>query len=192
MCPPMGDLARNPGMCPNWELNQQPCRLQAGTQSTEPHQPGQGKNVLKWMCPIICLNLLNQENKQKQPLTVFLLRKSGYFIFTSSLFNLWLRFFTIANIVFCSFVNIDCINPQSDRHHNGTDKNGNQINYSRGKCCLSVLSLTPKLQCDPKTSTIVYCLSFVMLQKAVDYLGRASKAIKKIPYVKLHFPDRTN
>lgn len=24
-----------------------------------------------------------------------------------------------------------------------------------------------------------------MLQKAVDYLGRASKAIKKIPYVKL-------
>ena len=34
-----GDLARNPGMCPNWELNQQPSDSQAGTQSTEPHQP---------------------------------------------------------------------------------------------------------------------------------------------------------
>ena len=38
--PPNGDLARNPGMCPDWELNQQPFGLQAGTQSTEPHQPG--------------------------------------------------------------------------------------------------------------------------------------------------------
>ena len=30
----------NPGMCSDWESNQQPFRLQAGTQSTEPHQPG--------------------------------------------------------------------------------------------------------------------------------------------------------
>ena len=37
---PPGDLACNPGMCPDWELNQQPFGLQASTQSTEPHQPG--------------------------------------------------------------------------------------------------------------------------------------------------------
>ena len=41
--PPTGDRACDPGMCPDWELNQQPFRLQAGTQSTEPHQPGQNK-----------------------------------------------------------------------------------------------------------------------------------------------------
>ena len=38
--PPTGDLACNPGMCPDWESNQRPFRSQAGTQSTEPHQPG--------------------------------------------------------------------------------------------------------------------------------------------------------
>ena len=38
--PPTGDLAHNPGMCPNWESNQQPFGLQVGTQSTKPHQPG--------------------------------------------------------------------------------------------------------------------------------------------------------
>ena len=37
--PPTGDLAYNPGMCSEWESNQQPF-LQVGTQSTEPHQPG--------------------------------------------------------------------------------------------------------------------------------------------------------
>ena len=38
--PPTGDLASNPGMCPDWESNQPPFGLQVGTQSTEPHQPG--------------------------------------------------------------------------------------------------------------------------------------------------------
>ena len=38
--PPTGDLADNPGMCPDWELNQRPFGSQAGTQSIEPHQPG--------------------------------------------------------------------------------------------------------------------------------------------------------
>ena len=38
--PPTGDPAHNPGMCPDWELNQQPFGSQAGAQSTEPHQPG--------------------------------------------------------------------------------------------------------------------------------------------------------
>ena len=33
--PPSGDLAHSPGMCPDWESNQQPFGLQAGTQSTE-------------------------------------------------------------------------------------------------------------------------------------------------------------
>ena len=37
---PTGGLAHNPGMCPAWELNQRPFGLQAGAQSTEPHQPG--------------------------------------------------------------------------------------------------------------------------------------------------------
>ena len=39
--PPTGDLAHNPGMYPDWELNDQPFGSQAGTQSTELHQPGQ-------------------------------------------------------------------------------------------------------------------------------------------------------
>ena len=38
--PPAGDLASDPGMCPEWESNWRPFGSQAGTQSTEPHQPG--------------------------------------------------------------------------------------------------------------------------------------------------------
>ena len=38
--PPTGDLACNPGMCPDWESNQRPFGSQARAQSTEPHQPG--------------------------------------------------------------------------------------------------------------------------------------------------------
>ena len=38
--PPTGDLACNPGMCPDWESNQPPIGSQVGAQSTEPHQPG--------------------------------------------------------------------------------------------------------------------------------------------------------
>ena len=38
--PPTGDLACNPGMCPDWESNQQPFGSQASAQSTQPHQPG--------------------------------------------------------------------------------------------------------------------------------------------------------
>ena len=44
--PPTGDMAGNPGMCPDWELNQQPSSLQFGAQSTEPHQPGPTKEFL--------------------------------------------------------------------------------------------------------------------------------------------------
>ena len=35
-CPP-GDLAHNPGMCPDWELNKQTFGLQASAQSIELH-----------------------------------------------------------------------------------------------------------------------------------------------------------
>ena len=38
--PFVGDLACNPSICPDWELNQQHFGSQAGAQSTEPHQPG--------------------------------------------------------------------------------------------------------------------------------------------------------
>ena len=38
--PPIEDLAPNPGMCPDWELNGRPFGLQASAQSAEPHQPG--------------------------------------------------------------------------------------------------------------------------------------------------------
>ena len=39
--PRTGDLAHNPGMCPDWELNWQPFGSQTSAQSTELHQPGQ-------------------------------------------------------------------------------------------------------------------------------------------------------
>ena len=38
--PPTGDPSHNLDMCPDWELNHRPFGSQAGTQSTEPHQPG--------------------------------------------------------------------------------------------------------------------------------------------------------
>ena len=38
-CPPTGDLACNPGICPDWESNHQPFGSQAHAQSTELHQP---------------------------------------------------------------------------------------------------------------------------------------------------------
>ena len=38
--PPTRDMALNPGMFPDWELNQRPFDLQASAQFTEAHQPG--------------------------------------------------------------------------------------------------------------------------------------------------------
>ena len=38
--PPTGDLAYNPGMCPDWESNRWPFGSQASAQFTEP--PSQG------------------------------------------------------------------------------------------------------------------------------------------------------
>ena len=38
-CPQL-ETCPNPGMCPDWESNQQPFRMQASAQSTKPHPPG--------------------------------------------------------------------------------------------------------------------------------------------------------
>ena len=38
--PPAGDLACNPGMCPDWESNPRPFGFLVDAQSTELHQPG--------------------------------------------------------------------------------------------------------------------------------------------------------
>ena len=45
LAPLSGDLALNSGICPEWEQNQRPFSSQAGTQSTEPHQPGQKRDL---------------------------------------------------------------------------------------------------------------------------------------------------
>ena len=42
---PTGDLAHNPGMYPDWELNQRHFASQASIESTEPQQPGQVREV---------------------------------------------------------------------------------------------------------------------------------------------------
>ena len=44
--PPARDLAQNPCMYPDWESNQWPFNSQAGTQSTELHQPGCARGLL--------------------------------------------------------------------------------------------------------------------------------------------------
>ena len=42
-----GDLAHNPGTCPDWESNWRPLSSQVGAQSPESHQPGLFFNRLK-------------------------------------------------------------------------------------------------------------------------------------------------
>ena len=50
-CTPLtGDLAHNPGTCPDWESNWRPFGSQAGTQSTESHQPGLHLPFLMFTC----------------------------------------------------------------------------------------------------------------------------------------------
>ena len=51
---PTGDLAHSPGTCPDWESNQLTFVSQAGTQTTEPHQPGLVlfKYNKKFWCPL--------------------------------------------------------------------------------------------------------------------------------------------
>ena len=44
--PPTGDLARNPGTCPDWNLNRQHFGSQVHTQPSELHQSGPYMRVL--------------------------------------------------------------------------------------------------------------------------------------------------
>ena len=53
--PPTGDLAYNPGICHDWELNQQPFSSQSGAQSTEPHQPGHDSIFRNFMTMSCCV-----------------------------------------------------------------------------------------------------------------------------------------
>ena len=46
--PLTGDLACNPGVCPEWELNRQPVGSQTHAVSTELHQPGPNINFCMW------------------------------------------------------------------------------------------------------------------------------------------------
>ena len=46
--PPTGDLAHNPGMCPDWGSNQWPFGSQAGALFTETHQ-----HMESFVCPLI-------------------------------------------------------------------------------------------------------------------------------------------
>ena len=57
--PPAGDLACNPDMGPDWESNQRPLASQAGTQSTEPHQPG--LKILKMLVIFISAEFFKKE-----------------------------------------------------------------------------------------------------------------------------------
>ena len=63
-CAPTGDLARNPGMCPDWESNWQLFGSQAGTQSIQPHQPG--AESLKLLNSTIKRKITQFKNRQLQ------------------------------------------------------------------------------------------------------------------------------
>ena len=57
--PQTGDLACNPGTCPDWELNWQSFRLQASAESRVPHQPGLISIYLNLLRLIFCPHLLS-------------------------------------------------------------------------------------------------------------------------------------
>ena len=61
--PPTGDLAHNPGMGPDWELNQGPFGLQAHAQSTEVHKPGLSYFFIVFF---YCLGCTKQLTETKQ------------------------------------------------------------------------------------------------------------------------------
>ena len=79
--PNWGDLAHNPGMCPDWESNQRPFGLQAGMQSTEPHQPGPKPSIFNLIsldretcsCQNLCLEIPHIQIVFPLVLTLYLL-----------------------------------------------------------------------------------------------------------------------
>ena len=52
---PTGDLARNPGMYPDWESNQWPFGSYASTQFIEPHQPGPVPNDFMYISRMVSM-----------------------------------------------------------------------------------------------------------------------------------------
>ena len=74
--PLTGDLACNPGMCPDWELNRWPFSWQTCAQSTEPHHTSQGEKV--WLLLGEWRNFMQQVLKRLQQIqwmeTVFKFR----------------------------------------------------------------------------------------------------------------------
>ena len=55
--PATGDLARNSGMCPDWEWNQWSFGSQTGAQSTDPHQPGLNVDHFYWLICFLVIGL---------------------------------------------------------------------------------------------------------------------------------------
>ena len=53
--PLLGDLACNPGMCPDWELNQRPFGLHASAQSTGLHQPSFKNIIFTIVISFLCI-----------------------------------------------------------------------------------------------------------------------------------------
>ena len=51
---PTGDLAQNPGICPDWKSNWKPFTLHAGTQFTEPHHPKLTQSFWMWLTQYTC------------------------------------------------------------------------------------------------------------------------------------------
>ena len=49
--PPVGYLARNPDMCPDWESNWGPFGWQEDIQPTEPHQSGLPSLLVRYINP---------------------------------------------------------------------------------------------------------------------------------------------
>ena len=75
--PPMGDLACNPGMCPNRELNQRAFGWQAGAQSTEPYQAGLYPSFLNTSLGKFCAFLIPDLQSPISPKNWFFLVENG-------------------------------------------------------------------------------------------------------------------
>ena len=86
--PPTGDLACNPGMCPDWELNWQPFASKSGAQTTEQHQQP-GLVYISWKNSYAAFLLLNILTEDWSPFTLW-----------DSLFYYLIHFFDIYLIVF--------------------------------------------------------------------------------------------
>ena len=56
--PPTGDLARNPGMCPDWESNRRPFDSQAGTQPLS--HTSQGSTIILTNSQVSCCCLFRR------------------------------------------------------------------------------------------------------------------------------------